>query len=462
MKRSMNVAGGCLKILFMVFLPFMSIAYGKKEIPQRSPEFMPRGVYWPGEYFPKDNAKKIDWKKVEVLLDSLKAQNVNAVWLTHCTVDVGAKFAELAKKRGVFIVASLSNLAFNSPNVRKANYEALVKKTIDGWGEAPKPIAWGLGDEPRTPYIHEMADYVATWRKAGEPVTSVVMAGDTPTAIALCNFNFICSDLYPFFSKGCPNGPSTLSQSGNYIDKAMEQMLIRTKNHEKMGVWFMGGSFQEPKGPFKYDAKGNLVYLSGSNCTFSQPTPNEVHWQIWTSIASGARGIFIFSLFFNPRVRPNAKPINSSLAVPYKKEWNSGMPGGLLYMDGGTTPNYEAMGNCYKRVSKVGKLITELVPSKELIAFHSKGWPRIGDMVRNFQTPDGTCYAVIVNGDIENKAEVPVNIQKSVTKITDMVTGRELETISKAKKSWEPIGAPFKQVRVKLLPGRGTILRLDK
>ncbi len=437
-----------------------------KQLPQRSPDFMPLGVYWPGEFTFRNKANKNapDWKKVEEVLDSLKAHHVNAVWLTHVSPAEGAQFARLAAKRGIYLVASLGNLAGNVPHIRRGNHAKQIQTTLQAWGDAPPPIMWGLGDEPRASYMHEMQPYAAAWRQAGQPVTTVVMAGDVPSAVELCRLNAVCSDIYPYFSAGNPNGPDNFAESVDYLNEAVESMVRRTGNHQKMKAWFMGAVFQEPWGARNYDDKGNIIYYPGAGPHFRMPTPAEVKWQNWAAVASGARGIFLFSLIFAPgKPGPDPAPMPEDKRLPFgvKEKWNSGAPGGILYPDGRPTPQYEAMGECFGRLAKVSALIQQLRPSDQFVAFHSKGWPRVGDLVRTFQDDKDNWYAVVVSGELKKEDVVPVNIIRDVETVTDLVSGADLPPITKPVHSWEPIGKPFRQVRVKLAPGSGTILRLQ-
>jgi len=75
-------------------------------------------------------------------------------------------------------VASLGELDGGLPQFRNADQAPRIAAVRQVWGDAPPPLAFGMGDEPRTDYMHEMAKYVDAWAKAGLPTTTVVMAGN--------------------------------------------------------------------------------------------------------------------------------------------------------------------------------------------------------------------------------------------------------------------------------------------
>ena len=431
--------------------------------PQRDPSFFCRGVYWPGEWTYRDiQIPKLRMKKLGQTLDSLASNHVNAIWLTHVSAKEGAEIARMAEQRGIYLVASLGELAGENESVRKGDQTERIAATLRDWGDAPAPIAWGLGDEPRAATMHEMADYAGAWRKAGQPVTTVVMAGDVPTATC-AGFSAVCSDIYPFFSVGDPNGPDTLSESTAYLMDNVTR-LRRLCQDQGVEAWFMGAIFQEPWGRRDLDEKGNLVYLPGGNAHFRMPTPAEVRWQSWAAVAAGAQGVFHFALFFNMGADTNAIKDGSELAWAVKVKTNSGAPGGMLYPDGRPTPQFEAMGRCFGDLAQVGGLVKSLNPLDpwSLAAFHAKGWPRVGDVVRAFADKQGTVYAVVVNGDLDKDAEVPVNVPDTTRTLTDLVSGQTVALSDKEAAMFMPLGRGFKQAQVKLGPGNGTILRLDR
>ncbi len=246
-------------------------------------------MYWAGGFtFQECPFPETRWQKIDAALDDLASHHVNAIWLTHRSSSEAAQFARRAARRGIYLVASLGELAGEVGRIRNGNHEALIRRTLQDWGEAPKPIAWGLGDEPRTPYMREMAAYVEAWRKhaPGEPVTSVVMSRDLAAADK-ARFDALACDVYPFFSPGNPNA------YGGPPPAAWLKNTRRLVEHSRR-PWMMGQAFQEPWGPFELDGQGNIVYLPGGAPHWVMPSPDQVRWQALAAIALGAKGMFYF------------------------------------------------------------------------------------------------------------------------------------------------------------------------
>jgi hypothetical protein len=434
--------------------------------PQRSPQFFPLGVYWAGEFVPRGADGKHDYAKIGPLLDSLKAHHCNTIWLTHTGAAEAAEFARHAAKRGIYLVASLGELAGNEHGVRQpAHYRGLPERILKTWGDAPKPIAWGLGDEPRTEYMHQMKGFTEEWARSGEPVTTVVMAGELAAAGMLMKQTFLCTDIYPFFTAGNPNGPDTISESAAYVHQAGRRALAWAQRNG-IEYWFMGQIFQEPWGNREVDEQGNIVYLPGAAAHFRMPTVAEVHWQNWAALATGARGLIHFIFTFGEQkslTDPNAKPLPHGV----KEKTNSGSPGGMVYHDGRPTPQYTAMGESFGVIAKLTPLLKQIAPveslAEEQLAFHAKGWIPPGDIVQvmKSRTPQ-KYYVIVANGEVDNPEPraIPVNFPPQVVKVTDLRTGEAVALTDKQELAWEPVCAPFQQARILLPPGHGTLLEL--
>lgn len=437
--------------------------------PQRSAEFFPLGVYWPGEYVPRA-AGGIDWQRTERLLDLLASNHCNTVWLTHTGAADAAEFARRAAKRGIYLVASLNELSGHVAGIRRPeHWRGLPVRVMKTWGDAPKPIAWGLGDEPRTSYMHEMQPFVEEWAKTGEPTTTVVMAGDLAAAGALLPVKFLCSDIYPFFSANNPNGPDNIAESAAYIYQAGRRAQSWAKAR---GIewWFMGQIFQEPWGNREPDELGNVVYLPGYGPHFRMPTVPESRWQNWAALAAGARGLIHFTLFLGevkPLTDPNAKP----LPFGFAEKTNSGSPTGMLYHDDRTTPQFEELGRAFGAIRKLTGLLKQIEPDHSLeaerLAFHAKGWIPPGDIVQvmrpvKAEAGNSRRYVVVANGEVDNPEPrvVAVNFAPEVTRVVDLLTGEPVELSQQQVFEWEPVCAPFRQARLKLAPGAGTMLEL--
>ena len=439
-----------------------STAWSAEQRSPKDPDFFPLGVYVPGSNLPRGSDGVIDWHWIETQLDGLAKQHCNTIWVIHLNASDTASFSRLAAKRGIFLVASIAELCGGTesiPGPRTTDHAAQMAAVLAAWGDAPRPIAWGLGDEPRSSFMHEMVPYAKAWSDAGLPVTTVVMAMDIPSAAKL-SASFIACDIYPFFSVGNPNGPNTMSETAEYVRSAGASAYQHCKQNGKP-YWYMGGAFEEAMGPHRFNAEGHIVYLPGGNACRRMPSVAEIRWQNWAALATGARGLVLFSLLYPSESMPQAPAIDQAIGgFGLTKETDSGTPAGLLYADGRPTPQYHAMGESFARIASIAPILRQIEPSQELSVFHSRGWIPSGDIVQEFRDPQGELYALVVNGDITKDGVVPVTIPSGTLTVTDMTSGANLPMTTKEVFPHEPIGPGFKQVRVTLPPGDGTLLRI--
>jgi len=420
-------------------------------------DVMPLGVYWPTNLGFPDLEGDERWEKIEEVMKSLQEHHVNTIWLNHGRADLQAEYARRADKYGIRLVAAISTIHTETKRLRDG-YEQRVERALAAWGDAPVPLAWGIGDEPYTRGMPEVATCAESWTSRDQPIALVVMPRDIPTTAELVPLDFIASDVYAYFGKDCPNGPNTQAQAKAYILDVMDKLLKATDNHQNMSAWFMGGAFQNIAGPSRLSPNGDYVILPGGGNNFRMPTPAETRWQSWLGVAGGARGIFMFTLFFYET--PRTSPLVGDWGR--MEEYDTGFPGGLLYPDGRPTVQYGAMGQSFARIKKAAPYLMRITPKEDRLAFHAKGWSDHGDTIANFvDEADGSRYVVVINGDLNNEAEVPVNVPKRIERIEDLCSGAEVVTTEEYDNHWAPIGTPFRQFRVKLAPGSGTLLRLQ-
>ena len=315
---------------------------------QEQPQ-IPLGVYWAGETtFREIEDDAARWARIELALNDLAAHSVNAIWLTHLSTADTARFAELAALRGILLVASPNEISGNSATIRNGDHAAIISQALATWGDAPGPLAWGLGDEPKTEYMAEMAAYVASWHTYApvEPVTTVVTWGDLQSA-SESGFDRLTCDVYPFDTTGF-----------TYSTEPWNAWLsIARRNVRAHPVpWMMGQCFQQPTGNFTADVEGNIVYLRGGRPTFLMPTPAQVSWQAWTAVAEGARGVFFF-WYRGPLITPRA----------WLPPWsvNSRSPWGMTYPNGTATPQYEALGNAFAQIAALDPVLARLEPDPD-------------------------------------------------------------------------------------------------
>ncbi len=346
--------------------------------------------------------------------------------------------ARRAAKRGIYLVAALGELAGEVGRIRKGDHEGLIRRTIEAGATAPKPIAWGLGDEPRTAYMDEMAAYVGAWRKyaPGEPVATVAMCGDVAAA-GKAGFDALACDVYPFFSPGDPHaygGPSPAAWLRN---------TRRLVQHSPRG-WMMGQAFQEPWGPFELDERGNIVYLPGGAPHWVMPTPDQVRWQALAAVALGAKGMFYFHYRLVLRAKPRAGP--AQLPAAAKEKSNSHRPPTLVYGDGRPTPQYEALGEAFGWLERWAPQLAPLRPAATAEAWQCQPSPAGGDVVSLLVHPatGRRCLMVVASCDRRESGPMRIRLGLHVAGLRSMTTGRELavETSGEAR-----------QVEIALAPG---------
>lgn len=211
------------------------------------------GVYWAGEYTFRSAPPSQRWQEIEKVLNSLANQQVNTIWLTHLSAEDTAEVARRAATKGISIVASIGQLAGEEPEIRHGDRRQLIERALTGWGNAPSPLAWGIGDEPRSAFMGEMAAYVRDWKEVAprSPVTTVVMPADLDSASSV-GFDMLAMDSYPFFGRGDPNGfgEQPIAAWLANVDKLVAKAST---------PWVMAQAFQEPWGPFKIESNGNIT-----------------------------------------------------------------------------------------------------------------------------------------------------------------------------------------------------------
>ncbi len=408
------------------------------------PAYLPLGVYWAGEHLHATNGV-IDWPRVEQALDDLAAHHVTAVWLTHRSAAETAEFARRAAPRGIYVVAAIAHLAGEVPHIRRGPHAALIAGTLAAWGNAPGPVAWGLGDEPRAAYMGEMAAYVKAWREhaPGRPITTVVMHGDIEAA-GQAGFDALCADIYPFFSAGNPNGYGTAPWL------AWVHNLRKLRENART-AWMMGQGYQEPWGPYELDAGGDIVYLPGGGPHWAMPTPAQVRWQALAALAGGAKGMFYFIYRWPTAASPGAEPA-AKLPAAVRERTDSGAPRALVYPDGRPTPQYEAMGEAFGWIRRRAAVLAPLQP----VAM-PEAWAdgvADGSVVSLLAHPEtGARYLMVVRAaEADGPGVVRITLGPHIAGLRDATAGLRHPVLA---------APPFRGAAVTLDPGRAALLACD-
>jgi hypothetical protein len=339
--------------------------------PPRLANSFPLGVYWPWERtagLAKRNGRE-KWDFVERCLDNLKRQGFDAVWCVNLGIPDLPGLAQRMAAREMQLVPALGELHYNI-DWRRNNWTYLEKESkraIGVAGESPAILAWALCDEPRRDRVGEMETFrrkFATWG-AKQPAVVVTMWPDSPIYAEQAGFEAVCTDLYPFFSRGNPNGPNTPLASRSWY-RRHAQITVHAAQKNNRTPWIMPQCFVEIWGPWKYGEHLEAVLLPGAILHWRQPTLGEVRWQVWSAIAVGMRGFFWYVYLPPPADQAAAKPYVGPTfppALAVQEARPAGGPGGLLRPDGSDTPECLAVAEAFAAVRPLLPLLQDAVPA---------------------------------------------------------------------------------------------------
>lgn len=423
------------------------LAYGTEEVTedpfiQRRLEFMPLGVYWPGEYTWPNDPPQQRWTKINLALDGMAARYINAIWVTHLTPADTADIAWHAALRGIYLVASMECFdgnAWRSGPHSDADYQHLIETAFAEWGSAPVPIAWGLGDEPSGDHFPDFEQWVNVWNSEypEEAITTVIVYSDIAAAGA-CNLTALTTDYYCFAPLNSPIGrPPSMVEVARYTSQSSAR------------PWIMGQSCQmSGGGPCTLDDDEHLVYLPGSAAIAVMPTPAQMRWQSWMPLAQGAKGIF-FYLYndFAAWCDSNLPPTN--LSWIYTNTVDTGEPISLVYSDGSTTPQYDALGETFSEIQALSSVLWKLCPTpapEAWITLPAGDSPQAGMLL---DPTTGQRYLLVVAGyEGTDPKAVRVTLGPHIIGLTNVLTGASLALTT---------NRPYRCATVTLTPGAGAL-----
>ena len=200
-------------------------------------------------------------------------------------------------------------------------------------------------------------------------------------------------------------------------------------------------------GPWKYDAKGDMVILPGGVMHWRPPTVGESRWQIWSALAAGVQGFYIY--VYEPAVKDNSdqppyKGDTFPASLVEKTERPLHATGGLVRPDGSATPEYDAMGEAYATVAKLIPKLNGCVPV-DMWPMQAPAPAWLG-LLRNEATQ--RTFLTVVNDDCTAAHEFPLS--GTFLSMRDLVTGKLLKPDSKGR------------IMAKLEAGEGTVLEQVK
>lgn len=449
MKRHTVVPIAICVVLTSISLLPMSVAAVETVGPRTLADSFPLGVYWPWErtagLAQRNGLDK--WQFVERCLDDLKRQGFDAVWAVNLGISDLPGLAQRLAARGMKLVPALGELHYNLAWRRNnwAYLEKESKRAIAAAGNSPAILAWALCDEPRRDLVDEMETFrqkFAAWG-AKQPAVVVTMWPDSPAYAEKAGFDVVCTDIYPFFSAGNPNGPNTPAVSRSWF-RRQAQATVQAAHKAGRTPWIMPQCFVDVWGPWKYDEHLNALMLPGSVLHWRQPTVGEIRWQVWSAIGSGMRGFFWYVYLPPAADRPEAKPYVGSTFPPslaVKVPTPALGPGGLLKPDGAATPECRAAAEAFAAVRPLLPLVKGVVPADSHAGkVSAPGW------IGGLHNPKlKRTFLVVVNDDTERPQTLKITSTKA-RNLRDLRSGAVLKA--------GPDGA----VAVKLEPGDGTLL----
>ncbi|MBW4496556.1 MAG: hypothetical protein KME26_26455 [Oscillatoria princeps RMCB-10] len=434
-----------LILMGLILLVGISVNKVASQSVPRRPDFFPLGVYWIGTYTFNDSPSSERWRQIDKALDDLAQHHVNAIWLTKLPAAEGAEFARRAAQRNIYLVASLEELQGHRQNIRRGNHPRLIANTLRTWSNAPPPIAWGLGDEPKTEYMNEMAAFVRAWktRAPGEPVTAVVSARDVFSA-GKAGFDILCGNMYPFYGNG-------YSLGAEVPPWAAWLMVTRNTVSQNPLPWMMAQGFQYPEGPYELDERNHIVYLPGSARFWVMPTPAQIKWQAWSAIATGSKGLFYFTYRWPIESNPQAPPTRYPVVV--RERTNSNAPKALVYDDLRPTPQYEAVGETFGKLEKLTPVLAPLkpVPGPEAWVTNPVGNGTIANVLLHPQTKKR--YLILVASyDSKEEQTIEIAMGPHIKGLKSLINGNVVEV---------DVAAPFRKATVILPPGEGEVFECE-
>lgn len=224
--------------------------------------------------------------------------------------------------------------------------------------------------------------------------------------------DFLCYDHYPFMKHG-----------RDHLDFCENLELARTATlkHNKP-LW--------------------IVILAAWKEHFRQPTVGEMHWQVYSSLAYGVKGIFYFTYW---PITPDYKAV-----VDYK-----GKPG----------PLHEPIQQLNGEILQLGRTLLEL---ESTAVYHTgktipQGCTRLPEgtllsapqdqplILGFFRGLEGRRYAMIVNHDTDHQSDVELNVSPKIQAVSRI---RESDGVA------EPLKLQDRSLILSLRAGSGTLLQL--
>ncbi|MBT4499625.1 MAG: hypothetical protein HOC74_18000 [Gemmatimonadetes bacterium] len=421
----------CIAFLLVAGLGVASGAEeGTGDNPLRA--FFPYGVYLGGnspEYLP-DLGKEELRASIDRVCADLAAHGMNCAWPNNLRWENLPLWLEAGQKHGIRIVPQgggppgfVRAAWFADREDFARRVEPFYRDMAVRYRDDPALLAWSLTEENEpVPWFYEaiaeLTGKMAEWDPDHPMITM-----DNKDATAWLNAQIVkpkglTRDVYVFFADGL-NGP--------YEPMGFRSLLTRTCQRFREAADSVGGV---------YWLMGQGMRLVGhgdgrEQLSWRYPTPEEIRWQVWTSIQEGAKGFFYF--FYRGASSP-----------PQRGEFIEGLRGRY----GEETEQFRMAGEVGRQIRPLMPLLLQLdvAPPHQSIVYW-ENTPVSGQTFTHRQT--GRRFLIAVNHDCAAIQRVGIELGyfpqflEPDDKLFDLRSGR---------------GYDYQSIKLTtLLPGDGTI-----
>ena len=332
------------------------------------------------------------------------------------------------EKLGLKAVVNVKIPMPNAETPLPDNWRDMVEDYVTRFGRKTALFGYMLKDEPNAAQFGQIAEVATAFRKVDPahctcvnlfPIYASKEQLGTETYeehleqfLTTVDPDFLCYDHYPFMKQG-----------RDHLDFCHNLQLARAAT-------------------LKYRKPCWIVILAAWKEHFRLPTVGEMHWQVYSSLAYGVKGIFYFTYW---PITPDYEAI-----VDYR-----GKPG----------PLHEPIRQLNAEILQLGRTLLEL---ESTAVYHTgktipQGCTRLPAgtllsvpqdqplILSFFRAPVGQRYAMIVNHDTDTPADVELGVSPEVKAISQI---READGLA------DPLTLRSQSVTISLRPGSGTLLQL--
>ncbi|MBN1865568.1 MAG: hypothetical protein JW808_11785, partial [Victivallales bacterium] len=434
----------------------------------RTPDFFPRGVYWPFDKERHDgNAAQIGmdrWTYAERLMDIAKARNVNLLWVIHMPVDDLPRFCELASERDLMVTAS-ADLKDYFPSYAPRDIDIGVAELTARWKDCDALIGYVGFDEPKRREMMTCEMIRRAFRRHDPQRFFCVVARPHETPLALRQLEadaFVIDPYHFYFIPGPWYSEWDKDVTRSRYTRDIECGCSLAHSLDKR-LWAMPQAFVEidradgmKQPPCFFDVNcGEFVVVPGARANWRMPTDAELKWQCWTALRLCSRGLVPFVLL-PPVVDEKNKYVQAGNDVSGQKIDRSNVdrprefgPGMALIQRGlKPTPQFDAMGELFGELARHDQLLKNLKPTYPL------GWTNHPFKASTVTADcfDDERYFIVVNDDFE---------RAHTGKATFLTCVKNVTVVTPSNGQVMRCGDDDNAWSVTLPPGEGVILRLE-